>query len=84
MLGTGELLEGPPRVPTRRKAGRVDFSRLRIDLLGRDATGSYVVVMVAAQGGPRHVAEVLGDGWVRKHLAAAPTRCGHPVGQLGA
>ena len=76
MLGNRpELLEAGLRVHTdaQGKPVGVDFFTEvgEVDLLGRDATGSYVVVMVAAQGqGEDYVAEVLQRiGWVRKHLA---------------
>jgi hypothetical protein len=70
-----ELLESGLRVhaDAQGKPVGVDFSTEvgEIDLLGRDAAGSYVVVMVAGQGqGEDYIAEVLERiGWVRKHLA---------------
>ena len=73
--GRPELLETGLRVHTdaQGKAVGVDFASEvgEIDLLGRDAAGSYVVVMVAGQGqGEDYIAEVLQRiGWVRKHLA---------------
>jgi len=73
--GRPELLEAGLRVhaDAQGKAVGLDFSTEvgEIDLLGRDAAGSYVVVMVAAQGqGEEYIAEVLQRiGWVRKHLA---------------
>lgn len=73
--GRPELLEEGLRVHTdaQGKTVGLDFSTEvgEIDLLGRDAAGSYVVVMVAAQGrGEEYIAEVLQRiGWVRKHLA---------------
>ncbi|HEY8153310.1 MAG TPA: hypothetical protein VII72_04185 [Myxococcota bacterium] len=73
--GRPELLEAGLRVHTdaQGKPVGVEFSTEvgDVDLLGRDAAGSYVVVMVAAQGqGEDYIAEVLQRiGWVRKHLA---------------
>jgi len=69
-----ELLEPGLRLHSdaQGKAVGIDFSTEvgEIDLLGRDAAGGYVVVMVAAQGqGEDYIAEVLQRiGWVRKHL----------------
>jgi hypothetical protein len=71
-----ELLEPGLRVhaDAQGKSVGVDFSTEvgEIDLLGRDAAGSYVVVMVAGQGqGEDYIGEVLERvGWVRKHLAS--------------
>jgi RecB family endonuclease NucS len=72
--GRPELLEAGLRLHTdaQGKAVGIDFASEvgEIDLLGRDAAGSYVVVMVAAPGqGEDCIAEVLQRiGWVRKHL----------------
>jgi hypothetical protein len=74
--GRPELLEAGLRVhaDAQGKPIGVDFSTEvgEVDLLGRDAAGSYVVVMVAAQGqAEEFIAEVLQRiGWVRKHLAS--------------
>jgi hypothetical protein len=73
--GRPELLEAGLRVhaDAQGKAVGVDFSTEvgEIDLLARDTSGSFVVVMVAAPDqGEDCIAEVLQRiGWVRKHLA---------------
>jgi hypothetical protein len=70
-----ELLEPGLRVhgDAQGKPVGVDFSTEvgEIDLLGRDTSGSYVVVMVAGQDqGEDYIGEVLERvGWIRKHLA---------------
>ncbi len=75
LAGRVELLEPGLRIhsdPQGKTLG-VDFSTEvgEIDLLGRDAAGSYVVVMIAERGqGEDSIPEVLQRiGWVRKHLA---------------
>lgn len=75
LAGRPELLETGLRLhaDAQGKAVGLDFSTEvgEVDLLGRDAAGNYVVVMVAAQGqGEDSIAEILQRiGWVRKHLA---------------
>ena len=75
LAGRPELLEPGLRVHSdaQGKPVGVDFSTEvgEIELLARDGSGSYVVVMVAAPGqGEDYIAEVLERmGWVRKHLA---------------
>jgi hypothetical protein len=70
-----ELLEPGLRIHTdaQGKSVGVDFSTEvgEVDLLGRDAAGGYVVVMIAERGqGEDSIPEVLQRiGWVRKHLA---------------
>jgi hypothetical protein len=74
LAGRPELLEPGLRVHSdaQGKPVGVDFSTEvgEIELLARDGSGGYVVVMVAAPGqGEDYIAEVLERmGWVRKHL----------------
>jgi hypothetical protein len=76
LSGRPELLEPGLRVhaDAQGKAVGVDFSTDvgEIDLLARDAAGSFVVVMVAERGQAEEcVPELLQRiGWVRKHLAS--------------
>jgi hypothetical protein len=78
--GRPELLEAGLRVhaDAQGKSVGIDFSTEvgEVDLLARDAAGSYVVVMVAGQGqGEDYIAELLQRiGWVRKHLATGPEK----------
>jgi len=80
LAGRPELLETGLRTHTdpQGKSVGADFSTEvgEIDLLGRDAAGSYVVVMIAERGqGENCIAEVLQRiGWVRKHLAKGAER----------
>jgi len=80
LVGRPELLETGLRAHTdpQGKSVGADFSTEvgEIDLLGRDAAGSYVVVMIAERGqGEDSIAEVLQRiGWVRKHLAKGAER----------
>lgn len=80
LSGRPELLETGLRAHTdpQGKSVGVDFSTEvgDIDLLGRDAAGCYVVVMIAERGEAEDcIAEVLQRiGWVRKHLAKGPER----------
>ena len=80
LAGRPELLETGLRTHTDPQGKSVgsDFSTEvgEIDLLGRDAAGSYVVVMIAERGqGENCIAEVLQRiGWVRKHLAKGAER----------
>ena len=80
LAGRPELLEAGLRIhsdPQGKSVG-VDFSTEvgEIDLLGRDAAGSYVIVMIAERGQAEEcIAEVLQRiGWVRKHLATGAER----------
>jgi hypothetical protein len=78
--GRPELLEAGLRVhgDAQGKPIGVDFSTEvgEVDLLARDAAGSYVVVMVAAQGqGEDFIAEGLERiGWIRKHIVTGSER----------
>jgi hypothetical protein len=75
LAGRVELLEPGLRVHSdaQGKPVGIDFSSEvgDIDLLARDAAGTYGVVMIAARGqGEDSIPEVLQRiGWVRKHLA---------------
>ena len=80
LAGRPELLEPGLRChndPQGKTLG-IDFSTDvgEIDLLGRDAAGGYVVVMIAERGqGEDTIPEVLQRiGWVRKHLATGGER----------
>lgn len=75
LAGRAELLEPGLRIhgDAQGKTLGVDFSTDvgEIDLLARDSSGGYVVVMIAERGqGEDSIPEVLQRiGWVRKHLA---------------
>jgi hypothetical protein len=80
LSGRPELLEPGLRChsDSQGKTIGIDFSTEvgEIDLLARDASGGYVVVMIAARGqGEESIQDVLlRIGWVRKHLATGAER----------